>query len=136
MSEQGRSKKRGGPDDRYRSRSKKRGGPDDRYRRPETPFSDVLTFRKMIAPLLAKIFFWVGTVVSFILGIVTLTNSRHLSSDGTFMMVLTFFVIYPAILRIWSELVVLVFRMNTTLVAIRKNTESPVDTGSDSSEAE
>ncbi len=115
--------------------SKKPGG-GYQYRRPEAPFSDVLTFRKMIAPLLAKIFFWVGTVISFILGIVALTNSRHLSSDGTFMMVLTFFVIYPAILRIWSELVVLVFRMNTTLVAIRKNTESPVDTGSDSSEAE
>tara|TARA_B100000809_G_C14782088_1_gene403368 strand:- start:153 stop:545 length:393 start_codon:yes stop_codon:yes gene_type:complete len=121
MSEQGRSKK---PDGEYQ------------YRRPETPFSDVLSFRKMIAPLLAKIFFWVGTTVSFIFGIVSLTKSGWFSSDGTFMMVLTFFVICPAILRIWSELVVLIFRMNTTLAAIRKNTQSPVDTGSDSSEAE
>ena len=83
--------------------------------------NDFLSFRAMISPTLVKIGFWLGTISSFVVGALTLSNSGPFGPHPMIVF-LTFFVAYPVGLRVWCEFVLIVFQVHLTLEEIRNNT--------------
>lgn len=74
----------------------------------------------MITPKIVNFFFWVGTVISIVIGlgmfIVSLVNFNSTGILSGFLTIL----IGPLLLRIYSELLIVFFRMNETLTDIAK----------------
>ena len=85
--------------------------------------NDFLSFRAMISPMLVKIAFWLGTIISFGSGAFTLSNQGPFgSTSGSVFIFLTFFIAYPVGLRVWCEFVLIAFQVHSTLEEIRNNT--------------
>ena len=84
----------------------------------EGNMGDYLTFRKMITPIIIQIVFWIGAVVIFIMGIVTIANggSEYIISG----LVIMFF--GPILWRVYCELLILMFRINETVTDIKNIT--------------
>ncbi len=86
---------------------------------------DYLTFRKMITPIIIQILFWIGAVGSVLLALF-LIFSGATTSDGGGGLVLTGLVMLflgPIIVRIYCELLILIFRINETLTEIKNSLE-------------
>ncbi len=90
---------------------------------------DFLTFRRMITPALIQIAFWLGAVACVVVGlgmIVTApgaspswTESKAQAVAGQFLIGIAVLVVGPIVVRIYSELLILLFRMNESLTEIR-----------------
>jgi hypothetical protein len=78
---------------------------------------DFLAFRKMITPMIIQIIFWVGVVASVIIGLGMMGYS--------FLTGLVVLVIGPLVVRIYCELLILLFRIHDTLKEIRDRAPSP-----------
>ena len=90
---------------------------------------DFVYFRKMLTPLIIQIVFWVGAVAAFVGGIATMFN-------GGFWRGLLIALLGPFIVRIFSELILVTFKINGTLTDIRneqlkKTTENPIITSAE-----
>lgn len=86
---------------------------------------DYLTFRKMITPIIIQILFWIGAVGS-VLWALFLIFSGATTSYGGGGLVLTGLVMLflgPIIVRIYCELLILIFRINETLTEIKNSLE-------------
>ena len=83
---------------------------------------DFLSFRRMITPVLIQILFCVGVVASVAggIGMVAVGSGADEVIGGILVIVLV-----PLLLRIWTEFVVVAFRINETLTDIRQNTAKP-----------
>ena len=81
---------------------------------------EFLTFRRMITPVIIQILFWIGAVMSVIMGLINMFGGGVRTLMGLLMIVLG-----PIAVRVYCELLILMFRMNETLTDIRKNTEKP-----------
>ena len=88
---------------------------------------DFLTFRKMLIPVLIQILFWVGTIACVVGGLMVTTGAAAVPKEAAMVRnhvlagaALIF--LGPFILRIYCELLIVVFRMNDTLTEIRNNT--------------
>jgi len=77
---------------------------------------DILAFRKMITPLVIEIVFWILVVLTVIGGLVTLFSGHGISSVVTGL--LTIF-LGPLALRIWCEIIIVLFRIYDVLRDIR-----------------
>ncbi|MEA2042761.1 MAG: DUF4282 domain-containing protein [Bacteroidota bacterium] len=73
---------------------------------------DFLYFRKMLTPVVIQILFWVGVVVTFIGGIVQMFS-------GQFWMGLIVAVVGPFVVRVFTELILVTFKINSSLTEIR-----------------
>jgi len=80
---------------------------------------DFLTFRKFITPVVIQIIFWIGVVVCVIMGIVAMAQQGGL---GGVLGGLGMIILGPIMVRIYCELLILMFRINDNLVDIRNNT--------------
>jgi len=82
---------------------------------------DFLKFRKMITPLIIRILFWVGVAVTVISALVMMFSSfgRYGGGAGQFLGGLIFLVVGPVMVRVYTELIILFFRINETLTEIR-----------------
>lgn len=82
---------------------------------------DFLKFRKMITPIIIQVLFWVGVAVTVIGALVMMGTSfgRYGGGAGTFLGGLVFLVLGPVVVRIYCELLILLFRMNDTLTEIK-----------------
>ncbi|HEV2378957.1 MAG TPA: DUF4282 domain-containing protein [Terriglobia bacterium] len=78
--------------------------------------SDFLAFRRMITPAIIQVLFWIGVSVSVIAGLTTMTSGVMGVFTG-----LALIVIGPLAVRIYCELLILLFRMNETLSDIRSS---------------
>ena len=80
---------------------------------------DILTFRRMITPILIQALFWVASVIVIIAGIVLL-----IMGPGFLGRVIGVFTILlgPLAVRVYLEIFMVVFRINETLTDIRANT--------------
>jgi len=78
-----------------------------------------LKFDKMIAPVIIQVVFWVGVVVVVLTGLVQLFTGGFL---GVITGLLTI-VIGPLIVRLYCEIIIIVFKINDTLHEIRNNTK-------------
>ena len=83
-----------------------------------TNVKDYLSFKRMITPKLVNVFFWVGTIISVVIGlglfIISLVN---INSEGILIGFLTM-LLGPLVIRIYCELMVVFFRINETLTDI------------------
>ena len=86
-------------------------------------FNDFLSFKKMITPTIIKIIFWIGMAGAVIGALVMMGSSfgRYGSGIGGFFGGLIALVVGPVIVRVYCELLILLFRMNDTLTEINKN---------------
>jgi hypothetical protein len=78
---------------------------------------DFLTFRKMITPLIIQVLFWIGVAVVIIGGFVSMF------SYGGFWKGLLMVLIGPFVVRLWTELLIVIFKINDSLTDIRNNTK-------------
>jgi hypothetical protein len=85
---------------------------------PSAPPSNVkefLSFKKMLTPVIIQILFWIGVVAAVLGGLVQMRVS---AVTGLVTMLAG-----PLIVRIYCELLMVVFRMNATLNEIAENTK-------------
>jgi len=83
---------------------------------------EYLTFRKMITPVAIQIIFWVGVLGCVIMGLVSIAGGAA-ARVGDGMMVLTgilMILLGPIAVRIWCEVLIVVFRILDALVEIRE----------------
>lgn len=79
---------------------------------------DFLAFRKMITPLVIQILFWLGVVVTIVMGLFTLVTADGLAKLGGLVML----ALGPLAVRIYCELLIVLFRMHESLTDIADNT--------------
>jgi len=82
---------------------------------------DFLAFRKMITPAVIQIFFWLGVIVCVVAGLAILSNSEMLAAASPVPPTLTavlVLVIGPLLVRIYCELLMVLFRIYESLRAI------------------
>ena len=80
-----------------------------------------LKFEKMITPIIIQIIFWIGFIGSIIGGVGQIGFSFFVDS-GKFLYVISGFLtifIGPIILRIYCEMLIVVFKMQGALIDIR-----------------
>ena len=87
-----------------------------------------LNFDKMITPTIIKIIFWIGVVLSVLLGLGMIVSGFGSYYGGGFQvfMGLVTIVVGPIIVRIYCELLIVVFKMHDALQAIKENTSNPM----------
>ncbi|MGD0517000.1 MAG: DUF4282 domain-containing protein [Thermoguttaceae bacterium] len=77
---------------------------------------DFLSFRKMITPIIIQVVFWIGVVVSVVSGLSIMFQGR------AFLIGLIYVVLGPLMVRIYCELIILLFRIYDVLNDIKNNT--------------
>lgn len=91
--------------------------------------NEFLSFRKMITPLIIQVIFWVGVVAHAIWGLVILIMLTAQKGVLGFILGLiagfVVFVVGVLLVRIWCELIILLFKIYDELKAIR--TGQPVE---------
>lgn len=75
---------------------------------------DFLKFRKFITPVAIQVIFWLGVAVTLIAGIVAIGAGKV---QGLLMIIFG-----PIVVRIYCELLMVVFRIYDTLVEVRDKT--------------
>ena len=76
--------------------------------------NDIINFRKMITPIIIQALFWLGVVGCIVYGIGMMQVS--------FLLGLVTMVAGVIMVRVYCELLILLFKMNDTLSEIRDNT--------------
>ncbi len=74
---------------------------------------DFLTFRKMLTPWLVQFLFWVAMIIFIVIAIVDIIHQE------SWRVVLEIIILGPLATRIVCELLILFFRINDHLAAIR-----------------
>lgn len=92
---------------------------------------DYLMFRRMITPAIIQIIFWVFVGVAVLFGVIgvfaglyTMFAQDFLGGLGVVVSSLVMIVVMPVVIRIYCEILILLFRMNETLTTIANNTSS------------
>ncbi|QAA77375.1 MAG: hypothetical protein BIP78_1611 [Candidatus Bipolaricaulis sibiricus] len=82
---------------------------------------DYLSFRKMITPVAIQVIFWVGIVACVIVGLVSIVSGASATYGGgtTVLTGILVILLGPLGVRIWCELLIVVFRILDTLGEIR-----------------
>lgn len=81
--------------------------------------NDFTSFDKMITPVIIKIFFWLGVALSIISGIIMLFGGGVETVIG----ILTI-IFGPLFIRVYCELLIILFKIHENLNAIRHQKES------------
>jgi hypothetical protein len=86
-------------------------------------WSDFFSFRQMVTPVIIQVLFWLGVAVSVVAGLFALGESPL---GGLLLIVLG-----PLVVRIYCELLIVLFRIHDSLRAVERNTApgSPGTTG-------
>ena len=86
--------------------------------------SDFLAFRKMITPTVIQVIFWIGVVYCVIVGIVMIAAGVAGSRGGGAMVLtgLLTLILGPLFVRIYCELLIIMFRIHDRLTEISNNT--------------
>ena len=79
-------------------------------------FGDFASFRKMITPIIIQILFWIGIAAC-------LMTSLGFIFQGYLGIGLVYLIIGPLMVRIYCELIILLFRIYDTLNDIKENTK-------------
>ena len=85
--------------------------------------NDFFSFDRMITPGIIKAVFWLGLVVSVLLGLVLILGALAADGGGGLVLLgLLYLVLGPLFVRVWCELILVFFRTNGSLREIRENT--------------
>jgi hypothetical protein len=82
---------------------------------------DFIKFQKMITPVIIQVLFWVGAAVTVLSGLFAMASSfgHYGGGAATFLSGLFIMLLGPVAVRIYCELLILLFRMNETLTEIK-----------------
>ncbi len=103
---------------------------------------DFLTFRRMITPIIIQVLFWIGVVVVIGAGCITIagglaafgstSGSNQQTAAGAAVGGVLLILFGPLVLRIYAEVLMVLFRINETLtdvcnrlVSIDQKTKTP-----------
>ncbi|MFG0248720.1 MAG: DUF4282 domain-containing protein [Phycisphaeraceae bacterium JB051] len=82
---------------------------------------DWLTFRKMITPWFVQFIFWIGVLACVLVGVIRIYTG--IKSGGGYMPIvhgLLFLIAGPVVVRLYCEMIVVIFSINSTLTDILK----------------
>ena len=84
--------------------------------------NEFLSFRKMITPLLIQVIFWIGVGLCVIAGLIGIVRGAGADFGGGTLVLegLLTLILGPLFVRIYCELLIVIFRIHEDLVAIRK----------------
>ena len=74
--------------------------------------NDYLTFKKMITPILIQVLFWVGVVGCILSGLFAMFS-------GQFLYGLLIILVGPIFVRLYCELIIVIFSINDSLTQIK-----------------
>ena len=82
---------------------------------------DFLNFKKMITPMIIKILFWIGVALMILSGLASIISGANATFGGgkLVLMGLITIVLGPVIVRIYCELLIVIFSVNDTLTEIK-----------------
>jgi hypothetical protein len=83
--------------------------------------NEYLTFRRMITPVFIQVIFWVVTAVLVIAGIAILVDGRPVEGLVTILL-------GPLLVRIYAEILIVIFKIHDNVAAIRERGEPPSPT--------
>ncbi len=86
---------------------------------------DYLAFRRMLTPVIIQIIFWISAVLVSLIGVVTIISGANQSNVGAAFAGFLLMVFGPIVVRIYCELLIVIFRMNETLTDIREELRRP-----------
>ncbi len=85
---------------------------------------DWISFNKMITPIIIKILFWLGVVVSVIVGLIMIiTSFKSFMGAQQLIMGLLVMVLGPISVRIYCEILIVIFGIFDELKAINAKTK-------------
>ena len=84
---------------------------------------DFLTFKKMITPTIIQVLFWILAGLTVVLGLAGIVSGASSSFGGGSQVLggLILLVLGPLAVRVYCEILIVVFRMNETLTEIRNS---------------
>ena len=82
---------------------------------------DFLKFKRMITPVIIQILFWVGVVACVILGLVTMVVgvASERGGGGQVISGLLMILLGPIVVRVYCEVLIVVFAINNTLTEMK-----------------
>ena len=88
--------------------------------------NDLLAFRKMITPTVIQVVFWIGVVICVLAGIIGIISGVAGTRGGGAQVLggLLTLILGPLFVRIYCELLIIIFRIHDRLTEIRDNTSS------------
>jgi len=94
---------------------------DPPSRRQSGGFGDFLAFRKMITPTVIQVLFWLGVIGCLIAGVLAIVGGTQASQGGVLLMLMGigYILLGPCVVRLYCELMIVIFRINDTLYDIR-----------------
>ena len=78
--------------------------------------NDFLTFRRKVTPVIIQILYWILTLAAIVAGVVMMLSSEEGEAKAIGLGVL---LIGPLVLRVYAEMLMVVFRINETLTEIK-----------------
>lgn len=86
--------------------------------------NDFLKFDKMITPVIIKIIFWVGLVFSILIALATIISGLASPYGGGMEVLIGLAMLFlgPLVVRIYCELLIVVFKINDSLTEIKEYT--------------
>lgn len=98
-------------------RNKARPAAASRHKTDES-FAEFLAFRRMITPVIIQILFWIGAVLASLSGIFMMIGGIRMDDLSTTFFGFFIMLLGPIFVRIYCELLIVIFRMNETLTDI------------------
>ena len=88
--------------------------------------NDFLSFRKMITPVIIQALFWLGTVICVLSGLIGIIAGARTSFGGGRAVLFGLFLMFvgPVLVRIYCEILIVLFRMNESLTDISNSLKS------------
>ena len=84
-----------------------------------------LTFQKMLTPIIIQVIFWISVTACVVLGITLIVKGAGASFSGGKIVLegILFLLLGPLVVRLYCEVLIILFRINDSLVAIKENTK-------------
>lgn len=88
---------------------------------------ELLGFRQMITPLIIQVLFWIGVVVCVIAGLSSIVGgaASQYGGGGRVLAGVLTLLLGPLVVRVYCELLIVLFRVRDLLEDIKSNTAKP-----------
>jgi hypothetical protein len=82
---------------------------------------DCCGFKKMFTPIVIQILFWIGVVLTTVIGLISIIGglASHYGGGGAVLGGLIMLLVGPIIVRVQCELIIVIFRILDVLTDIR-----------------
>ena len=86
----------------------------------------ILNFDVMITPLIIKILFWIGAAISVLMGLILIVQGfgAYIGGGELILSGLLFIVLGPVVVRIYCEILIIMFKMFDTMKAIQRSLDN------------